>query len=189
MRAELRPALLAASIALSVPPMATAQVAQASERTGVHFASFDVALGAVLPDGADTGLAYGAGFELANLPVDGLAGRFGFRFWTAEDPDAGVDIDDGVLELIVKLRSGRGPLAAYVGAGFGAHFVSARIAEMPEVQDERDGFRPGLQLLAGGETSFGDEFFAAFLEGTGSLVADVPHILLQAGVRVRFDRL
>ena len=167
-----------------VPPAA----AQERDR-GVHFASFDVGIGAALPEGADAGLSYGVGFDLANLPAGGLATRFGFRFWSARDESAGVDIDDGVLELLLKARAGSGTLSGYAGAGVGAHFVSARLADMPEVQDERDGFHAGLRLLAGGEAALGDDFLAVFLEGAGSVLSEIPHAVIHAGIRVRFDRL
>lgn len=157
---------------------------------GVHFASFDVGLGAVAPEDASTGLSYGVGFDLAHLPMRGVATRLGFRFWSATDDAAGVDIDDGLFELLVKAHFGSGRLRAYAGAGFGAHFVSARLADAPEVADERDGFHPGLQLLLGAETGLGRErFLAAFVEGVGSVVSEPRHAIVQAGVRVRFDRL
>ncbi|MFW6039481.1 MAG: hypothetical protein ACOC9N_00220 [Gemmatimonadota bacterium] len=162
----------------------------AGDGTGVHFASFDVGIGGVGPENAAAGLSYGVGFDLANLPARGLSARFGFRFWSASDEAAGVDIDDGLFELLVKAHLGSGSLRGYVGAGFGAHFVSARLAETPEVPDARDGFRPGLQLLLGAEAGLGaDRFLAVFVEGVGSLVSEPRHAMAHAGVRVRFDRL
>lgn len=161
-----------------------------AREAGVHFASFDVGIGAVKPEDVSAGLSYGVGFDLGNLPVRGTSARFGFRFWSATDDAAGVDIDDGLLELLVKAHFGSGRLRGYAGAGFGAHFFSARLADMPEVPDERDGFRPGLQLLLGAEAGLGgDRFLAAFVEGVGSLVSEPRHVIVQAGVRVRFDRL
>ena len=181
-----------AAVALLLVPASAAgtQGGQDGGEDGVHFASFDVGLGAVVPEDASAGLSYGVGFDLANLPVRGVAARLGFRFWSATDDAAGVDIDDGLLELLVKAHLGSGRLRAYAGAGFGAHFVSARLADAPEVPDERDGFRPGLQLLLGAEAGLGrDRFLAAFVEGVGSLVSEPRHAIVQAGVRVRFDRL
>lgn len=164
--------------------------AGAGGEAGVHFASFDVGIGGVAPENAGVGLSYGVGFDLANLPARDLSARFGFRFWSASDDAAGVDIDDGLLELLVKAHLGSGSLRGYVGAGFGAHFVSARLAETPEVSDERDGFHPGLQVLLGAEAGLGqDGFLAAFVEGAGSLVSGSRHAIVQAGLRVRFDRL
>lgn len=177
-------AALAAALLLAAAPPAFAQ-----ER-GVHFASFDVGLGAVLPEGASTGLAYGAGMDVANLLLDGTSMRFGFRFWSTDDEAAGVDIDDGLLELLLKAHVDTGAFRGYAGVGFGAHFVSARLADAPEIQDARDGFHPGLQVLLGAELGLGrDRFMAAFVEGTGSVVSDLRHGIVQAGVRVRFDRL
>lgn len=176
---------LAAAVAL-VPHRG----ALAQESTGARFSSFDVGIGAVLPERADVGVSYGVGFDVANLPASGLATRFGFRFWSTTDESAGVDIDDSVLELVVKAHLDHGAWRGYGGVGFGAHFVSARLAESPELLDERDGFAPGLQLLLGSELSLGrDDFLAAFVEGVGSVVSDVSHGMVQAGLRVRFDRL
>lgn len=174
------------------PPAAGAQdaAAGAGDDAGVHFASFDVGIGGVAPEDASAGLSYGVGFDLANLPARGLFARLGFRFWSASDDGAGVDIDDGLLELLVKAHLGSGSLRGYVGAGFGAHFVSARLADTPEVPDARDGFHPGLQLLLGAEVGLGrDRFLAAFVESVGSLVSEPRHAIVQAGLRVRFDRL
>lgn len=157
---------------------------------GARFSSFDVGIGAVIPERADVGVSYGVGFDVANLPATGLAARLGFRFWSTTDEPAGVDIDDSVLELVVKANVDRGPWRGYAGVGFGAHFVSARLADSPETQDPRDGFAPGLQLLLGSELALGrDDFLAAFVEGAGSVVSGVSHGIVQAGLRVRFDRL
>lgn len=181
---RIEPAARFAAVALLVAPAAAAGA------QGVHFASFDVGIGAVAPEDVSTGLSYGVGFDLANLPARGVSARLGFRFWSATDDAAGVDIDDGLLELLVKAHLGSGRLRGYAGAGFGAHFVSARLAAEPEVNDERDGFHPGLQLLLGAEAGLGrDRFLAAFVEGVGSLGPDPRHAIVQAGVRVRFDRL
>ncbi|MGI9037772.1 MAG: hypothetical protein ACR2GQ_02820 [Gemmatimonadota bacterium] len=193
MRREL--GVLAAALLLGAGATAPTATAQQTEpepesRHDTRFSSFDVGIGPVFPDGADTGLSYGAGFDVANLFVPGTALRFGFRFWTSEDPAAGVDIDDGVLEVLLKLHLGHEPWRGYIGAGFGAHFISARVAAMPETTVARDGFEPGLQLLAGLELTVGDQgFLAVFVEGEGAAVADLRHGLVQAGVRVRFDRL
>lgn len=163
---------------------------QAPPAGDTRFAAFDVAIGAVAVDDAEPGLSYGAGLEVANLLVGGTTVRFGFRFWSTEDASTGVDIDDAVLEAVVKLHARLGRLTPYVGAGIGAHFVSARFASDPVLQDERDGFAPGLQLLAGSEVTVGGEaFLAPYVEAEGAFVAGVSHALLHAGVRVRFDRL
>lgn len=175
-------ALLAAlSLALSASP-AVAQDA------GVHFASFDVGIGGVGVRGTSPGLSYGVGADLANLPIPGLSGRFGFRFWSTSDA-AAVDIDDSLFELLLRKYVGEGSVRGYAGAGFGAHFVSARRRDDPAVEDARDGFHPGLQLQLGAEIGLGDEFLAAFIEGVGSVTSDVRHAMVQAGIRVRFDRL
>lgn len=191
MRAE--PAvLLAAALAVVATEPAAAQERQRGSERGVHFASFDVGIGAVFPRGVSTGLAYGAGFELGSFPVSGTSARLGFRFWSSEDerPDDDVDIDDALLELLVKVDAGGGALSAYAGAGPGLHFVSARLADRPEVEDERDGLKLGLQVLGGAEAGLGrDRFIAVYVEGLGSLVSGLRHGLVQAGVRVRFDRL
>lgn len=189
----IEPAARFAAVALLFvqPTAAGAQAAAgAGDEAGVHFASFDVGIGGVAPEDASAGLSYGVGFDLANLPARGLSARFGFRFWSASDEAAGVDIDDGLFELLVKAHLGSGLLRGYAGAGFGAHFVSARLADTPEVPDARDGFHPGLQLLLGAEAGLGrDRFLAAFVEGVGSLVSEPRHAIVQAGLRVRFDRL
>lgn len=189
MRREI--AAVATALVLGAGATAPSVAAQQPETArDTRFASFDVGIGPVLPDGADTGLSYAAGFDVADLFIRGTAMRFGFRFWSSEDAAAGVDIDDGVLEVLLKVHFGREPWRAYVGAGFGGHFISARLAAMPEVTDALDGFEPGLQLLAGAEVTVGDRgFLAVFVEGEGAVVADLRHALVQAGVRVRFDRL
>lgn len=192
MRIEPAVRFAAVAIVLAAPPASGAQQgdAGAGNDTGVHFASFDVGIGAVAPEDASAGLSYGVGFDVANLPVRGVSARLGFRFWSATDDAAGVDIDDGLLELLVKAHLGSESLRGYVGAGFGAHFVSARLAEAPEMNDARDGFHPGLQLLLGAEAGLGRErFLTAFVEGVSSLVSEPRHAIVQAGVRVRFDRL
>lgn len=176
-------ALLAVtSLALSAGPAA-------AQDRGAHFASFDVGIGGVAIRGVSPGLSYGVGADVANLPFRGLSGRFDFRFWSALDDASGVDIDDTLFELVLKKYAGDGSLRGYVGAGFGAHIVSARLRDDPAVEDARDGFHPGLQLLLGGEVGLGDEFLAAFVEGVGSVTSDVGHAMVQAGIRVRFDRL
>lgn len=164
--------------------------ALAQESAGARFSSFDVGIGAAMPERSDVGVSYGVGFDVANLPASGLAARFGFRFWSTTDESADVDIDDSVLELVLKAHVDRGAWRGYAGVGFGAHFVSARLVESPALQDERDGFAPGLQLLVGSELSLGrDDFLAAFVEGVGSVVSGVSHGIVHAGLRVRFDRL
>lgn len=192
MRTETAARFAAVALLFVQPAVAGAQdaAAGAGDEAGVHFASFDVGIGGVAPENAAPGLSYGVGLDLGNLPARGLSARFGFRFWSASDEAAGVDIDDGLLELLVKAHLGSGSLRGYVGAGFGAHFVAARLADTPEVPDARDGFHPGLQLLLGAEAGFGrDRFLAAFVEGAGSLVSETRHAIVQAGLRVRFDRL
>lgn len=184
------PVIALASSLVSLAALTAPSAAAAQASGGARFSSFDVGIGAVFPERADVGVAYGVGFDVANLPVSGLAARFGFRFWSTTDEPAGVDIDDSVLEFVVKAHVDRGPWRGYGGVGFGAHFVSARLAASPEVQDERDGFAPGLQLLLGSEFALGrDDFLAAFVEGAGSLVSGVSHGMVEAGLRVRFDRL
>lgn len=176
-------------LALAVPP-ASARAQQPQPRAGVQFASFDVGIGAVVPEDASAGLSYGVGFDLANFPLRGGSTRLGFRFWSATDEAAGVDVDDGLLELLAKAHLGKGRVRGYAGLGLGLHFFSARLAEMPEVKDGRDGFRPGLEVLLGAETAVGrDRFLAAFVEARGSVVSRPRHAIAQAGLRVRFDRL
>lgn len=176
--------LLAACLVVGVSPAA-------GQDTRVRFASFDVGLGGVAVEGTPPGLSYGVGADVANLPLAGFSGRFGFRFWSTSRQTEAVfiDVDDTVFELMLKKHLGAGSTRAYVGAGVGAHVVSARLRFEPDVEDPRDGFHPGLQLLAGAETGLGDEFLAAFVEAVGSVMSDVRHVMLQAGVRVRFDRL
>lgn len=181
---------LAALVLLAIALLAPLRDAVAQGSDGTRFSSFDVGIGAAVPERADVGVSYGVGFDLANFPLSGVAARFGFRFWSTTDEPAGVDIDDGVLEFVLKAHVDRGAWRGYGGLGLGAHFVSARLAASPEVQDERDGFAPGLQLLVGSELGLGrDDFLAVFVEGVGSIVSDVSHGMVQAGLRVRFDRL
>lgn len=184
------PRALSAGAILLFALAGPAGVAAQQPDRGVHFASFDVGIGGVFPRAASAGLSYGAGVDVANLLLGGTSTRLGFRFWSATDEENAVDIDDGLLELLVKAHLGSDPVRGYAGFGLGAHFVSARFAASPEVEDERDGFHPGLQLVLGAEAGLGDEgFLAVFIEGVGSIVSDVRHGLIHAGVRVRFDRL
>lgn len=179
------------SLLLSAACLLVGASAAAGQDTRVRFASFDVGLGGVAVRGMPPGLSYGVGADVANLPFAGLSGRFGFRFWSTSRPGASVvvDIDDTVFELVLKKHLGAGSTRGYVGAGVGAHAVSARVRFEPDVDDPRDGFHPGLQLLLGAETGLGDDFLAAFVEAAGSVMSDVRHVMLQAGLRVRFDRL
>jgi hypothetical protein len=181
---RIEPFVVAAALTLGASPAA-------GQDGRVRFASFDVGLGGVAVRGLPPGLSYGVGADVANLPFAGLSGRFGIRFWSTSRPagTAIVDVDDTVFELVLKKHLGAGSTRAYVGAGAGAHAVSARLRFEPDVEDPRDGFHPGLQLVLGAETGLGDEFLAAFVEGVGSVMSDVRHVMLQAGVRVRFDRL
>ncbi len=159
----------------------------------VGFAGFDVGFGGAFPEAADPGISYGVGVDVANLLIRGAAIRFGFRFWTSEDrPPAGrpVDLDDTILSVSVKKSFSAGRLQPYVGIGAGAHFVSARFADTIGEREERNGFRPGLEGLAGLELPVVDRgFVGLFLEGQGSLVADVSQGSVHVGVRIRFDRL
>lgn len=190
-----------AALCLAGPPGASAQAASASDREGpggdagrTRFASFDVGFGAAFPDEGQVGISYGVGVDVANLLVRGAAIRFGFRFWASEDPqDDGrtVDLDDTVFSVAVKKAVPLGRVEAYVGLGVSGHFVSARFADfVEEGGDARDGFHPGLEGLAGLEVPVVDRgFVSLFAEGQGSLLADLPHGSLHAGVRIRFDRL
>lgn len=188
MRLEAEAISVAAVVAVVAALLAVPPSAAAGQQRDVRFSSFDVGIGLVAPDDASLGLTYGVGFDVADLPLQGLSTRFGFRFWSSDDEPAGVDLDDGMLELLVKAHVDAGAARAYGGIGFGAHFIAARFADAPGVEEARDGFRPGLQALAGVETSIGaDRFLEAFVEAVGSWLADVPHAVVQAGVRVRFD--
>lgn len=193
--------LLAAGLPVFGPGAAAAQVpadgaprAAGESRGGTRFASFDVGFGAAFPDEGRTGISYGVGVDVANLLIRGAAIRFGFRFWTSEDgqPDGRVvDLDDTVFSVALKKSVPLGRVEAYVGIGAAAHFVSARYEDFVEVEgDDRDGFHPGLEGLAGLEMPLVDRgFVSVFAEGQGSLLADLPHGSLHAGVRIRFDRL
>lgn len=180
---QIEAVLVAAVSLVSIAPPIAAQ------DRGAHFASFDVGIGGVAVRGASPGLSYGAGADLANFPFRGVSGRFGFRFWSATDDAVGVDLDDSLFELMLRKYVGEERVRGYAGAGFGAHLVSARLRDDPAVEDVRDGFHPGLQLQLGVEVGLEDEFLAAFVEGVGSVTSDVRHAMVQAGIRVRFDRL
>jgi len=193
--------LLGAGLLLLVPAVASAQVAVSDERpaggasrAGTRFASFDVGFGAAFPDEGRTGISYGVGVDVADLLVRGGAIRFGFRFWTSEDRQADdrvVDLDDTVFSVALKKPVPLGRIEAYFGIGVAAHFVSARYGDFVEtIKDDRDGFHPGLEGIAGLEFPLVDRgFVSIFAEGQGSLLADLPHGSLHAGVRIRFDRL
>jgi hypothetical protein len=200
-RAPARILPLVVGLVLLAPLAASGQVPDSDERpasresrSGTRFASFDVGFGAAFPDEARTGISYGVGVDVADLLIRGAAIRFGFRFWTSEDLQADgrvVDIDDTVFSISVKRALPLGSADAYIGIGVAGHFVSARYEEFLDPDgDERDGFHPGLEGLAGLEIPVVDRgFVSIFAEGQGSLLADLPHGSLHAGVRIRFDRL
>lgn len=164
-----------------------------NERTGPRFAGFDVGFGGAFPDEGRIGISYGVGVDVADLLIRDAAIRFGFRFWTSEDeqPDGRVvDLDDTVFSVSVKKSFPLGRVESYVGVGLGGHFISARYDEFVDEEDDRDGFRPGLEGLAGLELPVVDRgFVSVFVEGQGSLLADLPQGSIHAGVRIRFDRL
>lgn len=174
-----------------VPARPDSTADERSSRT--RFASFDVGMGIVLPEGAQVGISYGVGVDVANLLIHGASIRFGFRFWTSEDglPDGRtVDLDDAVLSIMVKKGLTLGRLDAYAGLGAGGHFISARFDDLAAAADERNGFQPGLEGILGLEYPLADRgFVSLFAEGQGSLVSDLSQLSLQAGVRIRFDRL
>ena len=189
-------------LALLLPQPGLAQDALPSAGTGTEadgessrtrFASFDVGFGVVLPEEGRVGISYGVGVDVANLLVRGVSIRFGFRFWTSEDalPDGRlVDLDDSILSIMVKKSFTVGRLDAYGGLGPGGHFISARFHELEAETEKRNGFRLGLEGILGLEYPVVDQgFVSLFAEGQGSLVSDLSQLSLQAGVRIRFDRL
>lgn len=163
------------------------------ESSRTRFASFDVGFGVVLPEEGRVGISYGAGVDVANLLIRGVSMRFGFRFWTSEDalPDGRlVDLDDSILSIMVKKSFTLGRLDAYGGLGPGGHFISARFHELEAETENRNGFRLGLEGILGLEFPVVDQgFVSLFAEGQASLVSELSQLSLQAGVRIRFDRL
>ncbi|MCL7976704.1 MAG: hypothetical protein M8863_05285 [marine benthic group bacterium] len=162
-----------------------------SDRTG--FASFDVGFGVVLPEEGQTGISYGLGVDVANLLIHQTSIRFGFRFWTSEDrlPTGRlVDLDDSILSIMLKKGFSLGRLEGYGALGPGGHFISARFTDFAGERDERNGFRVGLEGIAGLEFPLVDRgFVSLFGEAQGSLVSDLSQVSLHAGIRIRFDRL
>ncbi|MFO7586912.1 MAG: hypothetical protein R6X22_02475 [Gemmatimonadota bacterium] len=162
-------------------------------RRGTRFSSFDVGFGGAFPDAGRVGISYGLGVDVADLLVRDAAVRLGFRFWTSEDeqPDGRVvDVDDTVFGVSVKKAFPLGRVEPYIGFGVAAHFISARYADFIGEKDERDGFHPALEGLAGLELPLVDRgFVSVFVEGQGSLLRDLPHGSIHAGARIRFDRL
>lgn len=162
-----------------------------SDRT--RFASFDVGFGVVFPEEGQVGISYGIGVDVANLLIRHTAVRFGFRFWTSEDRLADgrrVDLDDSVLSIMLKKNVSIGRLDGYAALGPGGHFISARLGDFADQLDKRNGFRMGLEGLLGLEFPLVDRgFVSLFGEGQGSLVSELSQLSLQAGVRIRFDRL
>jgi hypothetical protein len=187
--------LLIGALTLGLPGPASAQATPAprGDAHRTRFSSFDVGMGAAFPAEARAGISYGAAFDVANLLLPGAALRFGFGFWTSEDAEAGgrtVEIDDSILSVLLKTAVAGGATHVYLGVGAGAHFVSARFADRIGETEGRDGFRPGLEGLAGLEVPLADEgFIALFAEGRGSLVSRMSQGAVRAGVRIRFDRL
>ncbi len=176
----------------ALPPASTETDAD-GESSRTRFASFDVGFGVVLPEEGRVGISYGVGVDVANLLIRGVSIRFGFRFWTSEDvlPDGRqVDLDDSILSIMVKKSFTLGRLDAYGGLGPGGHFISARYHELAAETEKRDGFRLGLEGILGLEFPVVDQgFVSLFAEGQGSLVSELSQLSLQAGVRIRFDRL
>lgn len=176
----------------ALPPAGTGTDAD-GESSHTRFASFDVGFGVVLPEEGRVGISYGVGVDVANLLIRGVSMRFGFRFWTSEDalPDGRlVDLDDSILSIMVKKSFTLGRLDAYGGLGPGGHFISARFHELEAETEKRNGFRLGLEGILGLEFPVVDQgFVSLFAEGQGSLVSELSQLSLQAGVRIRFDRL
>lgn len=176
----------------ALPPAGTDADAD-GESSRTRFASFDVGFGVVLPEEGRVGISYGVGVDVANLLIRGVSMRFGFRFWTSEDalPDGRlVDLDDSILSIMVKKSFTLGRLDAYGGLGPGGHFISARFHELEAETEKRNGFRLGLEGILGLEFPVVDQgFVSLFAEGQGSLVSELSQLSLQAGVRIRFDRL
>ena len=101
-----------------------------------------------------------------------------------------VDLDDSILSIMVKKNFTLGRLDAYGGLGPGGHFISARFHELEAETEKRNGFRLGLEGILGLEFPVVDQgFVSLFAEGQGSLVSELSQLSLQAGVRIRFDRL
>ncbi len=191
---SLRHACAVLALLLNAPPCVLAQSdAPEEDARRTRFASFDVGFGTTFPQDASVGISYGAGVDVANLLIRGVAIRFGFRFWTSDDVISDgrlVDLDDSILSLMVKKNMPLGGLEAYGGLGVGAHFVSARFHEISEQTEKRNGFRFGLDGILGLELPVVDDgFVSVFGEGQGSLVQDLSQLSLHAGVRIRFDRL
>ena len=180
-------------LAQEVVPNADTDAEEEREANRTRFASFDVGFGVVLPEEGQVGISYGVGVDVANLLIRGVSIRFGFRFWTSEDvlPDGRlVDLDDSILSIMVKKNFQLGRLDAYGGLGPGGHFISARFHEQQAETEQRNGFRLGLEGIAGLEFPVVDQgFVSLFAEGQGSLVEDLSQLSLQVGVRIRFDRL
>ena len=178
--------------------------AQASDATGstasqemegdrTRFASFDVGFGVAFPEEGQVGISYGVGVDVANLLIRKTSIRFGYRFWTSEDrlPDGRlVDLDDSILSLMLKKSLSLGRLEGYGAVGPGGHFISARLSDFVGERDERNGFRIGLEGIAGLEFPLVDRgFVSLFGEAQGSLVSELSQLSLHAGIRIRFDRL
>ncbi|MFQ5747159.1 MAG: hypothetical protein ACE5HF_08080 [Gemmatimonadota bacterium] len=194
----IRLALAVAALAVGLPGSVRAQeeAAGRGEADGGHptrFSSIDVELGGAAIDGAQLGISYGAGFDIANLFVPGALTRFGFRFWATEDRTAAgrrIEINDFAFGFMIRKRFGSEGFAALVGLGPGLHLVSAGFPDRIGETEERDGAKAGLDASIGIEISIGDDGFASvFSEGTASLVSRVSHASILAGIRLRFDRL
>lgn len=189
-----RAGLLLLGAFLAPPTVAGQDTPADGART--RFASFDVGFGGVKPVDARWGLSYGVAFDVANLFARGASLRFGFRFWTSDDPvdpvPGGriVNLDDSVFDIALKKAFGPESLGAYAGLGVGAHVVNARFEDRIEQKEARDGFRVGLDGMLGVQTSLADEgFITLFLEAQASLASQISHAALHTGIRIRFDRL
>lgn len=182
---------------VGAPPAAAQDIRTAApagtDRYRTQFSSLDIGFGGVFPVDGEVGLSYAVAVDAANLFVKATHLRFAFRFWTSGDTAAdgrAIDLDDANLSIILKKPFGEDGLSGYAGFGFGAHFITARFQELIEEKEDRDGFRPGLDLLLGVEAPLYDRgFLALFLEALGSIASGVSHGSAHVGFRVRFDRL
>lgn len=185
------PALGALLFWVLLPGAARAQERSVNDPSG--FVSLDVSTGPTWVRSADLALGYGAGMEIADLPVPHTLTRFGFRFWTTEDPTGARDtvlIDDFAFSVQLRRRVGGRTLGLYGGVGPSLHLVTADLSSDITATETRDGVKPGADFTLGAELAPSDPgFLQLFVEGTGSLVSKVSHLSLQGGLRLHFDRL
>lgn len=186
-------ALISLALPLLAGPVAAQETATSPNPHPRAFEAVDVSMGAVLIQDAEPGIGFTVGADVSNLILKGFATRFSFRLWASENvlgPLRVVALNDFAIGVMQRLHAGGpGGFAVYGGLGLSMHIISANI-EGTDLNGSRNGVKPGLDLQFGMEVPVAEEgFIELFGEGIGSLVPTISQVMIQVGVRLRFDSL